>query len=80
LSGIVDAGFKAIAENVGKANPIALPSDRHYVLPVCGAVIGKERSRKKIAVVASAVLMPMGLGVAGAQQTSSVEQNRKESL
>ena len=32
---------------------------------------------KKIAVVASAVLMPMGLGMAGAQQTSSVEQNKK---
>jgi hypothetical protein len=48
-----------------------------YVLPACRAVIGKERSRKKIAVVASAVLMPMGLGMAGAQQTSSVEQNTK---
>ena len=32
---------------------------------------------KKIAVVASAVLMSMGLGMAGAQQTSSVEQNQK---
>ena len=32
---------------------------------------------KKIAVVASAVLMPMGLGMAGAQQTWSVEQNRE---
>ncbi len=32
---------------------------------------------KKIAVVASAVLMSMGLGMAGAQQTSSVEQNKK---
>src|ERR1035437_6348324 len=60
-----------------KANPIALPFDLHYVLPVCGAVIGKERSMKKIAVVASAVLMSMGLGMAGAQQTSSVEQNKK---
>jgi len=76
----VDAGCKAIAGNVGKDNPIALPFDIHYVLPICGAVIGKERSRKNIAVVASAVLMPMGLGVAGAQQTSSVEQKRKESL
>src|ERR1019366_3863921 len=47
------------------------------ILPVCGAVIGKERSMKKIAVVASAVLMSMGLGMAGAQQTSSVEQNKK---
>ena len=60
-----------------KANPIALSFDLHYVLPVCGAVIGKERSRKQLAVVASAVLMPMGLGTAGAQQTSSVEQNKK---
>jgi len=58
-----------------KANPIALPFDFHYVLRVCGAVIGKERSRKKIAVVASAVLMPMGLGMAGAQQASSVEED-----
>ena len=32
---------------------------------------------KKIAVVASAVLMPMGLGMAGTQQTSSVEQNKE---
>ena len=60
-----------------KANPIALPFDLHYVRPVCGAVIGKERSRKKITVVARAVLMPMGLGMAGAQQTSSVEQNKQ---
>ena len=60
-----------------KANPIVLPFDLHYVLAVCGAVIGKELSRKKIAVVASTVLMPMGLGMAGAQQSSSVEQNKK---
>src|ERR1035437_1927291 len=60
-----------------KAKPSALPFDLHYVLPVCGAVIGKERSMKKIAVVASVVLMSMGLGMAGAQQTSSVEQNKK---
>jgi len=32
---------------------------------------------KKIVVVASAVLMSIGLGMAGAQQTSSVEQNKK---
>ena len=32
---------------------------------------------KKIVVVASAVLMSMGLGMALAQQTSSVEQNKK---
>jgi hypothetical protein len=62
---------------LGKANPIAWPFDLHYVVPVCGAVIGKQRSRKKIAVVASTVLMPMGLGMAGAQQSSSVEQNKK---
>src|ERR1019366_7826554 len=62
-------------ETLEKANPIALPFDLHYVLPVCGAVIGKERSRKKIAVVASAVLTPMGLGMAGGQQSSS--QNKK---
>src|ERR1039458_9309016 len=64
-------------ETLEKANPIALPFDLHYVLPVCGAVISKERSMKKIAVVASAVLMSMGLGMAGAQQTSSVKQNKK---
>jgi hypothetical protein len=62
---------------LGKANPIAWPFDLHYVVPVCGAVIGKQRSRKKIAVVASTVLMPMGRGMAGAQQSSSVEQNKK---
>ena len=32
---------------------------------------------KKIVVVASAVLMSMGLGMAGAQQSASVEQNKK---
>src|SRR5664280_2229112 len=40
-------------------------------------MLRKERSMKKIAVVASAVLMSMGLGMAGAQQTSSVKQNKK---